>query len=190
MILRTRSGGSPVQPDDSDGHAVANRRHHPRAAGAIAAGAVALLVVIPACSSTSTPTSASTTTTSPPAATTTTAAPPPVTFQQGSSAEVAACEADAKVVEVALQAYMAQKGVFPSPPSPWSAATYTANFEPLTSASGGGPYMPKAPSTTSYVIEYDSSGDVWVAPPGSYGAVYNPGQSFDANPNICLASVR
>ena len=123
-----------MQPDDSDGHAVANRRHHPRAAGAIAAGAVALLVVIPACSSTSTPTSASTTTTSPPAATTTTAAPPPVTFQQGSSAEVAACEADAKVLEVALEAYMAEKGAYPSPPSPWSAATYTANFEPLTSA--------------------------------------------------------
>jgi len=104
---------------------------------------------------------------------------------------VANCEADAKVLEVALQAYMAQKGAFPSPPSPWSAATYSANFQPLTSAAGGdGPYMAKPPSTASYVIEYDSSGHVWVAPPGSYGATYNAGQSFDGNPNICLAAVR
>ncbi len=177
---------------DMEGRAAAYehgpRREHLRAAG-LALGAVTLLVTIPACSSTSTPTAASTSTTV--ATTTSTSAPAPVTFQQGSSAEVAACESDAKVLEVALQAYMAQKGAYPSPPSPWSAATYAANFTPLTSAAGGdGPYMPRAPSTTSYVIEYDSSGHVWVAPPGSYGATYNPGQSFDANPNICLTAVR
>jgi len=84
---------------------------------------------------------------------------------------------------------MAQKGAFPSPPSPWSAETYDANFDPLTGAGGGGPYLPNPPSSKFYVIEYDSSGHVWIAPPGSYGATFDVGQSFDANPNICLAAV-
>ena len=85
---------------------------------------------------------------------------------------------------------MAEKGAFPSPPSPWSATTYAANFAPLTSATDGGPYLHNPPSTTSFVIEYDSSGHVWVAPPGTYGAIYNPAQSLDNNPNYCLAAVR
>ena len=75
---------------------------------------------------------------------------------------------------------MVQKGAFPSPPSPWGAAAYAANFAPLIPE-----YLPSPPATTSYVIEYDSAGHVWVAPPGSYGATYNPGQSFDANPDVC-----
>jgi hypothetical protein len=143
-------------------------------------GAVALLAVVPACTSPSNPTEVSTTTTS---------APSSVPFQQGSSAEVADCEADAKSLEVALGAYMAEKGAYPSPPSAWSAAAYVADFQPLTSAGGGGPYLPVPPSTNFYVIEYDSSGHVWIAPPGSYHAAYDPGQSFDANPNVCLAAV-
>ena len=36
---------------------------------------------------------------------------------------------------------MAEKGAYPSPPSPWSAATYVANYGPLTSSGGGGPFM-------------------------------------------------
>ena len=84
---------------------------------------------------------------------------------------------------------MVQKGSFPSP-APWSAATYAANFEALTAAGGGGPYLPRPPDTKFYVIEYDSSGHVWVAPPGSYGATFNPGQSFDASTDVCLAAVR
>ena len=108
---------------------------------------------------------------------------------EGSAAEVAACQADAQTLEAALEAYMVEKGSFPSP-APWSAATYAANFEPLTAAGGGGPYLPRPPDTRFYVIEYDSSGHVWIAPPGSYGATYNPGQSFDANIDVCLAAVR
>jgi hypothetical protein len=145
-------------------------------------GPVVLLGFVPACSSASTPSTATTTTT-----TTTT----PVTVPQGSSAAVAGCEADARTLEAALDAYMAQKGSYPSPTSPWSAATYVANFQPLTTASGGeGPYLSTPPATTRYVIEYDSSGHVWVAPPGAYGASYNPGQSFEAGPDVCLAAVR
>ena len=80
---------------------------------------------------------------------------------------------------------MAEKGAYPSPPSPWSEAAYAANFEPLTSAGD----MKTPPATRFYVIEFDSAGHVWVAPPGSYPATYNPGQSFDANPDVCMAAV-
>jgi hypothetical protein len=165
--------------DDIDSDHTARRRSTVR----LVTGALTLLVLIPACSSSSTPTA-----TSQPTTTSTTTASP-VTTQQGSAAEVAACQADAKSLEVALAAYMAQKGAYPSPPSAWSASTYAANFEPLMSAAGGGPYLASPPADTSYVIEYDSAGHVWIAPPGAYGATYNPGQSFDANPNICLAAV-
>ena len=113
-----------------------------------------------------------------------------VTVPQASPAQVAACEDDAKSLEVALEAYMAQKGAFPSPPAPWNAATYAGNFAPLTSTADGGPYLPKAPAATYYVLEYDSSGHVWIEPPGAYGMIYNPGQSFDANPGVCMAAVR
>jgi hypothetical protein len=152
----------------------------------MASSVVALLVIVPACSgSPSPPTAASNTTTSSPSTTTSSG----VTFQQGSAAQVAQCEADAKALEVALEAYTAQNGAFPSPTSMWGPTTYAANFTPLTSAAEAGPYLPKAPGTTFYVIEYDSSGHIWIAPPGSYGAVYNPGQDFDLNPNICDAAV-
>jgi hypothetical protein len=113
-----------------------------------------------------------------------------VTVPHQSESVVAACAADAKSLAVALEAYMAQNGSFPTPPSAWSAATYAGNFTPLTSSSHGGPYMHEPLSPTNYVIEYDSSGNVWVAPPGSYEAAFNPGQSFDQHPDICLAAAR
>ena len=110
-------------------------------------------------------------------------------IQQASAAQVAACESDAKVVEVALAAYQAQKGAYPAPSALWSAATYAGNYALLTSGVGGGPYLDgRALSTAHFVVEYDSSGHVWVAPPGAYDA-YNPGQDFDANPDVCLAAV-
>jgi hypothetical protein len=155
----------------------------------VLAGILVALPCLSACSAQTTSSSTPTTTTP------TTAAVPPtttaVTVQQGSAAEVSACGADAKSLEVALQAYMAVQGAYPAPPSAWSAASYDGNFAPLTSSQSGiGPFLPRAPATTSYVIEYDAAGHVWVAPPGSYGASYNPGQSFDTNPGICLAAVR
>jgi len=147
-----------------------------KAGVAFAFGVVALLVMLPACSSPSTPSAVTTSTT--------TSTSSPVTVPNQSPAEVAACQSDANSLTVALEAYMAQKGAFPTPSSPWSAATYSSNFAPLV-----GQYMARAPATTSYVIEYDSAGHVWVAPPGSYGATYNPGQDFSANPNVCLPAV-
>jgi hypothetical protein len=104
-----------------------------------------------------------------------------------SAAPVASCEADGKTIEVAVLAYQAENGAFPRPPSPWSSATYTANFAPLTSATAkGGPYLnvSTVPKTTHYVVEYDAAGHVWVEPPGQYDASYNPAHNMDA-PNTC-----
>ncbi len=162
---------------------------------AIVVGLFMLLAVVPACSSSSTP-STNATSTSTSATTSTTTA---VTLPQASSASVAACESDARTLEAALDAYMAEKGSYPSPPSPWSATAYVANFGPLTSAAGGeGPYLSTPPPTTLYVNEYDSSGHVSIAPPGAYGAAYDPGQSAgagagasaSASASACLAAVR
>ena len=83
---------------------------------------------------------------------------------------------------------MAEKGAYPSPPAPWSAATYAGNYQPLTAASGGGPFLKSPPGTKYYVIEYDSAGHVWIAPPGAYGP-YDKGQDFAADPDICDAAV-
>ena len=83
---------------------------------------------------------------------------------------------------------MAEHGAYPSPPAPWSAASYAADYQPLTSASVGGPFLKTPPGTRFYVIEYDSSGNVWIAPPGVYGP-YNVGQDFARQPNICEAAI-
>ena len=50
--------------------------------------------------------------------------------------------------------------------------------------------MHSPPSTDHYVVEYDSAGHIWVAPPGAYGSAFNPAQDFDTNPDSCLAAVR
>lgn len=170
--------------------------HHRRrwmilTAGVVAGGVLAVVLALATTGSThrSNSTSPATTATAAPAAassTTTSSVPLP---QVPQAAALAACNADASSLEVALTTYQAQQGEFPTPPAPWSAATYGSNFSPLTSASGGGPYLREPPSATSYVIEYDSSGHVWIAPPGSYGDAYDPGQAFDGNPDVCLAAI-
>ena len=155
----------------------------------VLAGVLAVVLVLTSSGSARRTSSAPLTTeSSTPSSTTPTASVP--LSQTPPAAEVAACQADAQSVEVAVQAYQAQKGTYPSPASPWSAATYAADYTPLTSSADGGPYLHNAPRATYYVIEYDSSGHVWIAPPGSYEPAYNAGQSFDGNPNICLAAVR
>ena len=162
------------------------------ATAALLIGAVALLAFVPACSSSSTPaTSATSTSTSTSRSTSaTTSTTSSVTLPEQDPAELAACASDARSLETALVAYMAEKGAYPSPPAPWSAATYAANYQPLTAATGGGPFLPSPPATRYYVIEYDSSGHVWIAPPGAYGAAFDPAQSASATANVCLAAVR
>ncbi len=147
-----------------------------------AVAALALALALGACSSTQSPSATPTThagsastgsaSTSRPPTTSTTASG--VTFGQSDAAIIAACQSDSKLVDVALEAYDAETGNYPTPPSPWSAATYATNYQPLTAAGHGGPFMPSAPTTTRYVIEYDAAGHVWVEPAGQYDATYNP----------------
>jgi hypothetical protein len=169
-------------------HRTSSHGTHSGATAALLIGAIALLAFVPACSSSSTPatraTSASTTTSSP----STTSATSSVTLPEQNPAELATCVSDAQTLAEALDAYMAAHGAYPSPPAAWSAATYAANYQPLTAASGGGPFLPSPPATRFYVIEYDSAGHVWIAPPGAYGP-YNKGQDFALDPNICDAAV-
>jgi hypothetical protein len=63
------------------------------------------------------------------------------------------------------------------------------NFSPLTSTHDGGPYLRTAPATTHYVIEYNSSGKVWVEAPGVYDTRYNPSRSFNASGLACAVGV-
>jgi hypothetical protein len=100
--------------------------------------------------------------------------------------QVTSCNADAKSLETALQAYHARNGSYPSVPDPWSAANYESNFAPLeTAASAGGPLLERTPNSSHYIIEYDSSGHVWVEGPGTYDATYNATQDYGSNPNAC-----
>lgn len=99
------------------------------------------------------------------------------------------CQADVRSVEVAVTAYDAEKGTNPAPPVPWSAATYASDYGPLTSGADGGPYLHVPPDTTDYVIEYDSSGHVWVAPPGTFESSFELNQGFDTNPSACAEAV-
>jgi hypothetical protein len=145
-------------------------------------GAATLLAVVPACSSSPTTPAAVATTSS------TTATTTSVTLPNQNPAEEAACVADGRSLETALAAYMAKHGAYPTPPAPWSAASYAANFAPLTAASAGGPFLHSAPDTRFYVIAYDSAGHVWIAPPGAYGP-YNKGQDLALQPAICDAAV-
>jgi hypothetical protein len=85
------------------------------------------------------------------------------------------CEADFKSLEVAVEAYTAQQNAGPVPPAAWSAATYSSNFGPLLRAQGGGPFLYESPDPSYYVIEYDSSGDVWVEPAGQFDTSYDSG---------------
>jgi len=159
-----------------------SRPHHLLTKAALLAGVVALLALVPACSSSSIPEVGAT------ASTTTTTAAVPVTLPNQEPAQIDACTATARVVETALAAYEAVKGAYPSPPSPWSAASYAANYQALTASGDGGPFVSTVPPTTSYDIEYDAAGHVWVTPPGIYGP-YNQGQDIDVNPDTCDAAV-
>lgn len=63
-----------------------------------------------------------------------------------------------------------------------------SNFEPLTGTADGGPYLASVPSTANYVVEYDGSGNVWVAPAGSWGTTFDPTQSLEDNPQACAVA--
>ncbi len=114
-------------------------------------------------------TSATTVTTSKPAPSST---PTSVAIQQASQAEVAACEADAKDVEIALAAYPGAEGRLPLAAGTVECRRVRGQLPPPhVCRRGGGPYLHNPPSTTRYIVEYDSSGHVWIAPPGAYDSL-------------------
>jgi len=97
------------------------------------------------------------------------------------------CQSDFKVLEVALEAYNAENDAYPMPPAQWNASTYSQNFAPLQKAKNGGPFMDQTFDATHYVLEYDSSGNVWVEPPGQYDTNYNPAHG---SLNACASVVK
>ena len=89
----------------------------------------------------------------------------------GKNAAAASCEADAKQVETAVEAYRAG-------PSGW--------YPPATPGGWGSivpDYLRQQPGTTHYVINFDGSGDVSADPPGT--AAYTPAD--DINPGGATA---
>src|ERR1700678_559076 len=82
---------------------------------------------------------------------------PGATTSTAASAFVASCQADAKSVETALEAYKAQIGAYPLADD-WGALTTSR-----PGASGTvGPWLRAVPSMTHYVINFDGNGDVSV----------------------------
>ena len=100
------------------------------------------------------------------------------------------CQADLRTVAIALTAYRMYEEAYPTPPKAWSASTYKANYADLTSGVKGGPWLRTTPSTEAYVIKYDAAGNVWVAPPGTYQAAYDPSQGLGSSSNACHVAVR
>ena len=80
---------------------------------------------------------------------------------------------DAAALLAAVEAYDAARGTNPDPGAPWSAATYRADYAPLTGRRvPRAAFLKAAPGTQFYVLEYDAAGHVWVESPGQYDAAY------------------
>ena len=87
------------------------------------------------------------------------------------NATVASCKADAKTVEVAVEAYHATTGAWPTGYGQIITATSTVNnvvqggstFPETTTI---GPFLHQQPQSTHYVITFDSSGNVLIGPKG------------------------
>jgi general secretion pathway protein G len=84
----------------------------------------------------------------------------------GKNAAAASCEADAKQVETAVEAYRAGPTGWYPPATPAGWASIVPN------------YLRAEPGTTHYEINFDGSGDVSADPPGT--GVYTPAD--DINP--------
>lgn len=86
----------------------------------------------------------------------------------GQNAKNAACSADAKTFESALEAYKAEVGMYPgqaTATSPTGTANLGSALTSTTTGSGGttvGPFMRALPSTAHYTIWTDGIGGVFV----------------------------
>jgi hypothetical protein len=106
-----------------------------------------------------------------------------------SAAVAAACRSDVSDVQTALAAYQAAHGSYPSPPGDWTVASYPTNFAPLTNATPPGPFLKMPPGDNHYVILWDSSGRIWVEPPGTFFPTYDAAND-GANAATCTRVAR
>ena len=97
-----------------------------------------------------------------------------VVFAVGSTnqnAVAASCNADAKSVETAMEAYKAQTGQYPSS---ISALTVSTQISVNGVSETVGPWLKAWPSTANYTISVDASGDVLVN-----------NKTYEGSPNPC-----
>jgi type II secretion system protein G len=111
----------------------------------------------------------------------------------GQNAAATSCKADAKTVEVALEAFKAQNGAYPNAPaSPTDTGTSSTGWGALlnNSTSGspsGSPYLRAVPGTSHYLIWWDSpsptytGGRVYVTAAGSVYPATTSSMDFDAS---------
>jgi prepilin-type N-terminal cleavage/methylation domain-containing protein len=100
----------------------------------------------------------------------------------GANAKAAACSADAKSFEAALEAYKAEVGMYPgqgtgvAPPTGTSSPNYYGllgnggqnwYINGVTTSSPIGPFLRQLPSTNHYQIVTDGNGGVFVYPSGA-----------------------
>ncbi len=106
---------------------------------------------------------------------------PRSTTSTAAAAVIASCQADAKSVETALEAYKAQIGAYPFADD-WGALTTTRK------GPGGtvGPWLKAIPSATHYVINFDGNGDVSVDKVGV--TTYQGADNIDSRPEVCTAN--
>jgi general secretion pathway protein G len=97
-----------------------------------------------------------------------------------SNAIASSCNADAKSVETAMEAYKAQLGSYPGSIAALTSST-VATVNGVTQTDG--PWLKEAPSTANYVITLDANNNVQVAGPGGTPAA----ASFDGSPDPCNA---
>jgi prepilin-type N-terminal cleavage/methylation domain-containing protein len=101
----------------------------------------------------------------------------------GSNSAAAACKADAKSVEVALESYKAQNnGSYPTPPSsPADTAVSTSGWGALLNSgtNNGAPFLRAEPGTSHYQIWWDASGNVYAAGSGAAYPAVSTNMNFD-----------
>jgi hypothetical protein len=92
-------------------------------------------------------------------------------------------------VQAALAAFQATNGSYPTPPADWTVSSYPTNFAPLTNAPAPGPFLKMPPGDNHYVILWDSSGHIWVEPPGTFFPTYDAAHD-GTNPSTCAQVAR
>jgi prepilin-type N-terminal cleavage/methylation domain-containing protein len=106
----------------------------------------------------------------------------------GQNAAASSCKADAKSIEVALEAFKAQNtNVYPvAPTSPADSTVGTKGWGALLNIGNatGAPFLRQVPSTAHYQLWWDSVGQVWVGAPGSGVYSLAPVSSGASNQNF------